>query len=208
MLPCAPGPFKTSRPGLGRKHILAAVRVPSPGLLMKLYPHELSGGLRQRVMIAMALACQPKLLIADEPTTALDVTVQAQILELLQELREKMNLAMIFISHDLDVVARLCDRIALMYGGNFVELADVRAGVFAPLHPYGAALLASRPRPDNRDRDLQVLPGSVCDLVHPPSGCKFHPRCSKARERCAETSPLLQPRMGSQPVACFYPGDA
>jgi oligopeptide/dipeptide ABC transporter ATP-binding protein len=159
------------------EHILKAVRVPSPRLMMKLYPHELSGGLRQRVMIAMALACQPKLLIADEPTTALDVTIQAQILELLEELRDKMNLAMIFISHNLGVVARLCDRIAVMYAGTLVEVARIRSGLFQPLHPYTMGLLGAMPRPEQRDDYLKMLPGSVCDLIHPPSGCKFHPRC-------------------------------
>jgi oligopeptide/dipeptide ABC transporter ATP-binding protein len=189
------------------EHILKAVRVPSPRLMMKLYPHELSGGLRQRVMIAMALACQPKLLIADEPTTALDVTIQAQILELLEELREKMNLAMIFISHNLGVVARLCDRIAVMYAGALVEVSHIRSGLFQPLHPYTMGLLGAMPRPEQRDDYLKMLPGSVCDLIHPPSGCKFHPRCFKALEICAREQPRLEVKAPGHAAACFFPGE-
>jgi oligopeptide/dipeptide ABC transporter ATP-binding protein len=189
------------------EHILKAVRVPSPRLMMKLYPHELSGGLRQRVMIAMALACQPKLLIADEPTTALDVTIQAQILELLEELREKMNLAMIFISHNLGVVARLCDRIAVMYAGALVEVSHIRSGLFQPLHPYTIGLLSAMPRPEQRDDYLKMLPGSVCDLIHPPSGCKFHPRCFKALEICAREQPRLEVKAPGHAAACFFPGE-
>ena len=187
--------------------ILKSVRVPSPRLMMKLYPHELSGGLRQRVMIGMALACQPKLLIADEPTTALDVTVQAQILELLEELREKMNLAIIFISHNLGVVARLCDRIAVMYAGALVELSEMESGRFEPLHPYTKGLLDAMPRPEQRNEYLKALPGSVCDLVHPPSGCKFHPRCFKAQEVCGREIPQLERKAPGHAVACFFPGE-
>ncbi|MGH7830731.1 MAG: ABC transporter ATP-binding protein, partial [Candidatus Binatia bacterium] len=130
------------------EHILALVRLPSPKTLIQRYPHELSGGMRQRVMIAMALACQPKLLIADEPTTALDVTIQAQILELLEELQEKLKMALIFISHNLGVVARLCDRIGVMYAGSMVELADKKSLFTRPLHPYTIALLHAIPRPE------------------------------------------------------------
>lgn len=187
------------------EHILDAVRVPSPKLVMKLYPHELSGGLRQRVMIAIALACQPKLLIADEPTTALDVTVQAQILDLLEELREKMKLAMIFISHNLGVVARLCDRIAVMYAGALVEVADIAAGSLQPVHPYTVGLLNARPRPEHRDEYLKALPGNICDLIHPPSGCRFHPRCFKAQEVCARERPQLEVKAPGHAGACFFP---
>ena len=130
------------------EHILDAVRVPSPRTIMARYPHELSGGMRQRSMIAMALACQPRLLIADEPTTALDVTIQAQILELLEELQEKMKMAMLFISHNLGVMARLCNRIGVMYAGSLVELADKKSLFTNPLHPYTIGLLRAVPRRD------------------------------------------------------------
>jgi oligopeptide/dipeptide ABC transporter ATP-binding protein len=190
------------------EHILNTVRVPSPKTLMRLYPHELSGGLRQRVMIAIALACQPKLLIADEPTTALDVTIQAQILDLLEELREKMSLAMIFISHDLGVVARLCDRVAVMYAGSFIERADIASVFSRPLHPYTVGLLSAVPRPENRDDYLKTIPGNVCDLIKPPPGCKFHPRCFKAQNICSSEQPRLETREPGRDVCCFFPGES
>ena len=137
------------------EHILSLARLPSPKTMIDRYPHELSGGMRQRVMIAMALACQPKLLIADEPTTALDVTVQAQILELLKELQEKLKMALIFISHNLAVVARLCDRIGVMYAGSMVELSDKKSLFTNPLHPYTRALLNAIPRPELRHENSQ-----------------------------------------------------
>src|SRR5262249_39218137 len=133
------------------EHILGLTRLPSPKTMIDRYPHELSGGMRQRVLIAMALACQPKLLIADEPTTALDVTVQAQILELLKELQEKLKMALIFISHNLAVVGRLCDRIGVMYAGSVVELSEKRSLFTNPLHPYTRALLNAIPRPELRN---------------------------------------------------------
>ena len=187
------------------EHILNDVRVPSPKTLMRMYPHELSGGMRQRVMIAIALACQPKLLIADEPTTALDVTIQAQIIDLLEELREKLSLAMIFISHNLTVVARLCDRIAVMYAGSLVELADAPSVVSHQLHPYTSGLFAALPRPELREGFLTTIPGSVCDLVHPPRGCKFHPRCFKRQEVCEKSRPALEHKTQGREVACFFP---
>jgi oligopeptide/dipeptide ABC transporter ATP-binding protein len=190
------------------EEILNAVRLPSPKLMMKRYPYELSGGQRQRVMIAMALACQPKLLIADEPTTALDVTVQAQILELLEELREKMHLAMLFISHNVGVVARLSNRVAVMYAGALVEVAEIQSGVFEPLHPYTIGLLGAMPRPQEQNEYLKALPGSVCDLIDPPSGCKFHPRCFKAREICARQRPPLELKTPGHTAACFFPGES
>src|SRR4030095_3265180 len=166
------------------EQILQAVRVPAPRTVMARYPHELSGGMRQRVMIAMALACQPKLLIADEPTTALDVTIQAQILELLEELQEKMKMALLFISHNLGVVARLCNRIGVMYAGSLVEFADKRSLFTRPLHPYTIGLMHALPRPDLRHEPLKAIPGTVCSLYEPPPGCKFHPRCFKVEEIC------------------------
>jgi oligopeptide/dipeptide ABC transporter ATP-binding protein len=159
-------------------------------------------------MIAIALACQPKLLIADEPTTALDVTIQAQILDLLEELREKLSLAMIFISHDLGVVARLCDRVAVMYAGSFIEHAGIDSVFSRPLHPYTMGLLNAMPRPENRDDDLKTIPGTVCDLVQPPPGCKFHPRCFKAQGICFSERPRLETHEPGRDVCCFFPGES
>ncbi|MGH7835503.1 MAG: ABC transporter ATP-binding protein [Candidatus Binatia bacterium] len=189
------------------EHILSSVRVPSPRTVMGRYPHELSGGMRQRVMIAMALACQPKLLIADEPTTALDVTIQAQILELLEELQEKMGMALLFISHNLGVVARLCDRIGVMYAGSLVELADKRTLFTSPLHPYTIGLLHAFPRPGRRDEPLHAIPGNVCDLLDAPSGCRFQPRCFKAREICQAELPRLEKKSEDHWAACYFPGE-
>jgi peptide/nickel transport system ATP-binding protein len=190
------------------EHILDAVRVPSPRTIMARYPHQLSGGMRQRAMIAMALACQPRLLIADEPTTALDVTIQAQILELLEELQEKMKMAMLFISHNLGVMARLCNRIAVMYAGSIVELADKKTLFTRPLHPYTLGLLRAVPRRDRRHEPLRAIPGNVCSLLKPPGGCRFHPRCSKAKEICRAELPSLENLSGHHhPVACYFPGE-
>jgi peptide/nickel transport system ATP-binding protein len=189
------------------EHILSSVRVPSPRTVMARYPHELSGGMRQRVMIAMALACEPKLLIADEPTTALDVTIQAQILELLEELREKMGMALLFISHNLGVVARLCDRIGVMYAGSIVELADKKSLFTSPLHPYTIGLLHAFPRPERRDEPLAAIPGNVCNLLDAPPGCRFHPRCFKAREICKVDLPNLDKKSDDHRVACYFPGE-
>lgn len=187
--------------------ILATVRVPSPRSIMTRYPHELSGGMRQRVMIAMALSCKPSLLIADEPTTALDVTIQAQILELLQELQERLKMALIFISHNLAVVSRLCDKIGVMYAGSLVEFADKQTLFAHPLHPYTMGLLAAFPRPDRRDEPLMTIPGTICDLLQPPPGCKFHPRCFRASGICRDAPPRLERQPGGNAVACYFPGD-
>ena len=188
------------------EHVLALVRLPSPKSLADRYPHELSGGMRQRVMIAMALACQPKLLIADEPTTALDVTIQAQIIELLKELQEQLKMALIFISHNLGVVARLCDRIGVMYAGSMVELAEKKILFTQPQHPYTIALLEAIPRPDRREQPLKAIPGTVCNLFDPPPGCKFHPRCSKAQEICQSAAPQLTEKSSASLAACYFPG--
>jgi peptide/nickel transport system ATP-binding protein len=189
------------------EQILQAVRVPAPRTVMARYPHELSGGMRQRVMIAMALACQPKLLIADEPTTALDVTIQAQILELLEELQEKMKMALLFISHNLGVVARLCNRIGVMYAGSLVEFADKRSLFTRPLHPYTIGLMHALPRPDLRHEPLRAIPGTVCSLYEPPPGCKFHPRCFKVKEICKTAPPALEKKQGDHSAACHFPGE-
>jgi oligopeptide/dipeptide ABC transporter ATP-binding protein len=157
-------------------------------------------------MIAMALACQPKLLIADEPTTALDVTIQAQILELLKELQENFKMALIFISHNLGVVGRLCDRIGVMYAGSIVELAEKKALFTTPQHPYTIALLHAIPRPELRHQSLNAIPGNVCNLFEPPPGCKFHPRCSKAKEICKTEPPRLEGKIANSLAACYFPG--
>ncbi len=188
------------------ENVLAMVRLPTPNTLADRYPHELSGGMRQRVMIAMALACEPKLLIADEPTTALDVTIQAQIIELLKELQEKLNMALIFISHNLGVVARLCDRIGVMYAGSIVEQAEKKVLFTRPQHPYTIALLNAIPRPELRHESLHAIPGTVCNLFDPPPGCKFHPRCARAQERCRIETPRLEEKFPDSWASCHFPG--
>jgi peptide/nickel transport system ATP-binding protein len=168
---------------------------------MRDYPHQLSGGMRQRVLIAMALVKQPKLLIADEPTTALDVTVQAQILNLIKRLSESEGLAVLYISHDLSVVAQLCDRVAVMYAGHIVELADTKTLYRQPVHPYTSALLAVTSG-NVRAEDLYEIPGEVVDMLDPPVGCAFHPRCPLAQESCRTENPLLKEIEEGHWVAC------
>ncbi len=166
------------------------VAIPSPETRAKSYPHEMSGGMRQRVMIAMALACDPKLLIADEPTTALDVTIQAQILDLLKELREKRNLALLLITHDLGVVAETADRVAVMYAGKIVEEASVAELFSHPRHPYTEGLLRAVPRLDEKRQGrmlrLQTIEGTVPNPLELPPGCRFAPRCPHAKDKCRE----------------------
>jgi peptide/nickel transport system ATP-binding protein len=172
--------------------MLRHVRIPSPEQRADDYPHHLSGGMRQRVMIAMALACDPQLLIADEPTTALDVTIQAQILDLLRRLREETGTAIILITHDLGVVAELCDEIVVMYAGQVVERAPVE-GLFAqPQHPYTVGLLGSIPRLDHRRDRLSAIDGTVPDMAAPPPGCRFARRCPFADDRCANAPPPVE----------------
>ncbi len=186
--------------------ILRQVRLPEPERIFKSYPFELSGGMKQRAMIAMALARRPKVFLADEITTALDVTVQAQILRLLLELKTEIDTSIILITHDLAVVAEVCDRVAVMYAGNIVEVATVKEIFKNPLHPYTQGLLASIPRPDSSKLELASIEGSVPNLLSPPSGCRFHPRCPKAFEKCPLSKPPLIESSPGHFVECFLYG--
>ncbi len=172
--------------------MMRLVGIPSPELRVKDYPHQLSGGMRQRVMIAMALACNPRLLIADEPTTALDVTIQAQILELIKELREKLGMSVLLITHNLGVVAETADNVAVMYAGRIVEYGTVRDIFKNPLHPYTWGLLQAIPRLDTDRERLLTIEGTVPDMLSLPSGCKFAPRCMFVQPRCEDSEPPLE----------------
>ncbi len=187
--------------------MLSLVGIPDPETRVDHYPHQLSGGMRQRVMIAMALVCRPKVLIADEPTTALDVTIQAQILELLDRLQAELGMAVILITHDLGIVAGTVDRVLVMYAGQVVETAPTPALFARPLHPYTEGLLASVPRLDTPRRRLHAIPGQVPAATGWPTGCRFHPRCPYAWDRCAaEEPPLLDAGTGepaSHGVRCW-----
>ncbi len=184
---------------------LAEVRIGDPRLALHKYPHQMSGGQLQRVMIAMALSCRPKLVIADEPTTALDVTIQAQVIVLLRDLAREHGLTVLFITHDLGVVGSLCDRLAVMYAGRVVESGPVDALFASPAHPYTASLLRAVPMLGGGRRTLTQIAGTVPDMAAPPPGCAFHPRCPSARPRCAREDPAMQGRDGGRAVACHYP---
>ena len=181
---------------------LRMVNVPMPEKRVDCYPYELSGGLRQRVMIAMALACRPELLIADEPTTALDVTIQAQVLDLMCKLRDELGTAIAFITHDLGVVSELCSRTIVLYCGEIMEEGDTESLLTSPLHPYTEGLKASLPERGTRER-LHVIPGSVPSALDFPKGCVFAPRCPYATARCAAEKPPLYDRGGGRAVRCF-----
>jgi peptide/nickel transport system ATP-binding protein len=183
--------------------LLRQVHVPSPETRFDDYPHRLSGGMRQRVMIAMALACRPRLLIADEPTTALDVTIQAQILDLMRTLREETGTAIILITHDLGVVAELADEVAVMYAGRIVERADVDRLFADPQHPYTVGLLGSIPRIDLDQPRLPAIEGLVPNPLEPIAGCRFHPRCPFAIARCRSENPPLAPVAPQHSSACW-----
>lgn len=188
--------------------MLADVKIPNPEVVAKQYPHQLSGGMRQRVMIAMALACKPKLLIADEPTTALDVTIQAQILRLMNELKKEKGTSILFITHDLGVINQMADDVAVMYCGQIVEMSPVRS-IFAGgeyMHPYTEGLLRSIPRLDaDTDERLESIPGAVPHPLKLPVGCKFAPRCKYATDRCMKEEPQLVAINETQQIRCFYP---
>jgi peptide/nickel transport system ATP-binding protein len=184
--------------------LLRRVHIPSPESRFDDYPHKLSGGMRQRAMIAMALACDPQLLIADEPTTALDVTIQAQILDLLRELKRDSRAAIVLITHDLGVVAEICDEVAVMYAGEIVERASVDALFERPEHPYTVGLLGSIPRLDRRTEQLASIEGIVPDMSTLPTGCRFAPRCPFADERCRRERPPIVVLEGQRWSRCFY----
>jgi oligopeptide transport system ATP-binding protein len=171
--------------------MLRLVGIPAPETRIRQYPHQMSGGMRQRVMIAMALACNPRILIADEPTTALDVTIQAQIMDLMKSLNEQFATSIILITHDLGVVAGICDRVLVMYAGRIVESASVEDLYAKPRHPYTWGLLKSVPRLDGESQKLETIGGQPPDLLHPPSGCAFMPRCKFAMEVCRQAPPVV-----------------
>jgi peptide/nickel transport system ATP-binding protein len=198
------------RGGLGRAEarrrafeLLEQVEIPSPRSRLDAFPHELSGGMRQRVMIAIALAASPKLLIADEPSTALDVTVQAQILDLLRSLQRRSGLAMILITHDLGVIAEIADRVMVLYAGRVAETASVRDIFNAPAHPYTQVLLGSIPDIAARRARLATIPGSVPDALNMPPGCRFAPRCKYRQAPCEQAPPVLRPLATGHDVACL-----
>ena len=170
--------------------VLRQVAIPSPENRIDQYPHELSGGMKQRVMIAMAIASQPSLLIADEPTTALDATIQAQILDLLDQLRQEIEMSILLITHNLGIVAQYADRVAVMYAGKIVELASVEELFASPLHPYTRGLLNSLPKDGSK---LKTIPGAVPHPAYLPKGCAFHPRCAEKEDKCTKMTPPLKP---------------
>ncbi len=187
--------------------LLDRVRIPAAASRFSAYPHELSGGLRQRVMIAIAISCDPQVLLADEPTTALDVTIQAQVIELLRDLQRSSRMAVVFISHDLGVVADFVDRVAVMYAGRLVESAPVEALFANPHHPYTEALIASLPDPEVRRSKLSTIEGTVPDPFAQPPGCRFAPRCGFARSVCSTVVPELWETGTDRRAACLRPFD-
>ncbi len=196
------GALSTSRDALAR------VGIPAPGARLHEYPHQMSGGMQQRVMIAMSLSCNPRLLIADEPTTALDVTTQAQILELLEEVQKKSGMALLLISHDMGVISELADRIAVMYAGKIVEEGPAQQLLAMPSHPYTRALLKSAPRLGGRRRSrLEAIGGGVPDPIEYPGGCRFHPRCGMVQSVCVEREPELRQLAPQCRAACHFAGE-
>jgi len=183
--------------------IMQIVGIPEAEARLKDYPHQFSGGMRQRVMIAMALSCNPELLIADEPTTALDVTIQAQILELMSDLNRKTGTAVLLISHDLGIISEMCDEVATMYAGTIVEIAELEVFFAHHQHPYSEGRLASIPVMGERKEMLSDISGNVPNLIAPPAGCRFHPRCPYAMDKCQSEKPALQEIASGHKVACF-----
>src|SRR5712664_2151390 len=188
------------------RELLSAVRISAPSARLRNYPHELSGGMRQRIVGAIAISCGPRLLIADEPTTSLDVTIQAQYLSLLRELQRAQGLAMIFITHNLGIVARMCDNVAVMYGGRIVEAGPVRRIFGAPAHPYTRALIESIPKLGDTNGRLTAIEGQPPDPAALPGGCAFHPRCPSALEKCATEQPSNTTVGADHRTACWLHG--
>jgi oligopeptide/dipeptide ABC transporter ATP-binding protein len=186
--------------------LLSLVGIPSPHKRVDSYVHEFSGGMRQRVMLAMALSCNPDFLIADEPTTALDVTIQATILELITSMIDRLGMSLLFITHNLGVVAHSCDKIGVMYASHLVELGDKREIFANPQHPYTVGLLNSIPRLDAQAKYLTPIKGSVCNMMEPPTGCKFHPRCAQAMEVCRREIPKFREIAPGHMAACHLHG--
>lgn len=184
--------------------MLKEVKMPAPERVMEMYPHELSGGMKQRVLLAMAYSLKPDLIIADEATTALDVTIQAQVLEIMKELQKKSNISIILITHDLGIIAENCNRVAVMYAGRVVEFGRVTEVLVNPKHPYTQGLIRALPRTDKEVKPISI-PGTVPDLVNPPSGCPFHPRCQYVMDICKEKVPEYREIDGVR-VACFLYG--
>jgi oligopeptide/dipeptide ABC transporter ATP-binding protein len=185
--------------------IIKSVGIADSRRMLDRYPHELSGGMRQRIMISMGLACQSKLLICDEPTTALDVTIQAQILELIRDLKKRLHNSVLFITHNLGVIYELCDKVAVMYAGNIVEYGDKYTLFENPMHPYTHGLLGAIPRvkPEDRHKKLSIIPGMVPNLIFPLPGCRFHPRCDHAMQICRNIRPQLMEQESGNSVACW-----
>lgn len=184
------------------QYLLELVGIPEPHTRLKAYPHELSGGMKQRIAIARALSCEPTLLFADEPTTNLDVTVQAQVLELMKKLQRDLGMSMVMITHDMGIIADMTERVTIMYAGKVMAAADTKTMFHDPKHPYTEALLAAVPRVDQR-KILEVIPGNIPNLIEPPSGCVFHPRCKYAKQICTEATPPLEEADKGHLVACL-----
>jgi peptide/nickel transport system ATP-binding protein len=199
---------RSTRVALHKKivDLLNLVGIPEAEVRMREYPHQFSGGMKQRVAIARALALQPTLLFADEPTTALDVTIQAQVLDLLEDLKKKLGMSLVMITHDMGIIAKMTTRVVVMYAGNVCEIAKTEDLYEHPKHPYTALLLAAVPRLD-RKKNLTIIPGNIPNLIEPPSGCRFHPRCKYATAKCAEAPPPLEEVAPDHFVACFEWGN-